>query len=949
MSVGGFDLSGGVLALGLFTGLTYGLLAAGLVLIYRSSRFINFAHGAIGVFGAAVCSLAVRDFEVPYWFAFMLGITVSAGVGALTEVGVVKPLANAPKVLPMVATLGLSSFLIFTALAINPNGLSGLNFPEPSSMPTGSIGALRVTPAFAAQAILSPILLVGLGVFLWRSRTGLAIRAAASSSEAADTAGVPSRSMSVLAWAIAGGVAAFSVTLIIPTKGVVTPETLGPELLIRGLAAAAIARFSNYAVAVGVATAIGVVEQVFATNPDAKGVIELVILAAVVIALLSSSSGLRAPLENWGQRSLPRRLPDAYRRIPLIRVMTPLAGIAALGAAACVPLVANGSQALDATIVICLAIVGISVVVVTGLGGQLSLAQFAYAAVGAAVSIRVSADLGFLVGVAVGAVFAAIVSCALALPALRVRGLQLGVASLIFAVVTTSWLLDRSFLLGGADPAVRPSFEIVGIDTSSSRGYYWIALVALVVVMAFTQRLRSGAWGRVVVAVRDNEDAARALAVSARSIKLQTAAVGGLIAGIGGAVYGHSLSNIAPVNFPVQSSIDAVTVAVIGGLGSLIGPIIGALYLIGIPAFFSPTPEATSALAGAWLVLIVYQQGGVAALGRWVLDRTHDAIARGRGIDPVVARTATAPTPDHESVVIRTPQESSTTSTTPMIEVTGITKRYGGVTAVDDVSLTVSRGETVGLIGPNGAGKTTLFEVISGFVRPDEGSVSLRGKDITSSAAGGPLPLRHRTILPVGDPVPHPDPDRSRDGRPGADPSVVPRRGAADPPGGGPKGEDGAGVDRAVRPHPLRRLSRRHAADRHPPAGRARLRRGAPSVGDPPGRTVRGNRGHRDPPALRHARAHPRGVRRDAGDHRTRPAAARGGVRSHGGDERRREDRGGHAGRRARAPRGHRVLRRLTRPSHAEHLAREHLTPAAPHTRAPHTRSTSHAQHLANR
>jgi len=739
VSFGGFDLSAGVLSLGLFTGLTYGLLAAGLVLVYRSSRFINFAHGAIGVFGAAVCSLAVREFEVPYWFAFLLGVAVSAGIGALTEVGIVKPLAAAPKVLPMVATLGLSSFLIFTSLAINPNGLSGLSFPEPSGMPSATIGALRVTPAFAAQAILSPILLTTLGVFLWRSRTGLAIRAAASNSDAASTAGVPSRSMSVLAWAIAGGVAAFSVTLIIPTKGVVTPETLGPELLIRGLAAAAIARFTSFAVAIGVATTIGVVEQVFATNPEAKGLIELVVLAAVIVALLTSSSGLRTPLENWGQRSLPRRLPAAYRTIPLIRLITPVTALVAVVAAICVPFVSTGSQALDATIVICLAIVGISVVIVTGLGGQLSLAQFAYAAVGAAASIRVSADYGFLAGVAAGAILAAGVSLALAVPSLRVRGLQLGVASLIFAVVTTSWLLDRSFLLGSSEPAVRPSFEIAGINTETSRGYYWIALAALVLVMAFAQRLRSGAWGRIVVAVRDNEDAARALSVSARAAKLQTAAVGGFIAGIGGAIYGHSLSTIGAVNFPVQSSIDAVTVAVIGGLGSIVGPIIGAIYLIGIPALFSPTPEATSALAGAWLVLIVYQQGGVTAVVRSVMDRTHDAIAKGRGIDPVVARTATspivvvheaAPSPDGEihagSVAAAAPVPDG-----PMLEATGITKAYGGVIAVDDVSFSVERGETVGLIGPNGAGKTTLFEVISGFVRPDSGQVRLKGHDIT--------------------------------------------------------------------------------------------------------------------------------------------------------------------------------------------------------------------------
>jgi ABC-type branched-subunit amino acid transport system ATPase component/ABC-type branched-subunit amino acid transport system permease subunit len=729
MSIGGFDLSAGVLSLGLFTGLTYGLLAAGLVLVYRSSRFINFAHGAIGVFGAAVCSLGVRDFELPYWLAFLLGIAVSAGVGALTEVGIVKPLSAAPRVLPMVASLGVATFLIFTALAINPNGLSGLVFPEPAGMPTGNIGSLLVTPAFSAQAILSPVVLVVLGLFLWRSRTGLGIRAAASSPDAASTAGVPARSMSLLAWAIAGGVAAFSVTLIIPTRGVVTPETLGPELLVRALAAAAIARFTNYAVAVGVAAIIGVVEQVMATNPDAKGLIELVILAAVVIALLTSSTGLRAPLENWGQRSLPRRLPERYRHITPIRLITPMLALAAAFAAACVPFAANGSQALDATLVICLAIVGISVVMVTGLGGQLSLAQFAYAAIGAAVSIRVSAELGYVAGVAVGAVIAAVVSVLLALPAIRVRGLQLGVASLIFAVVTTAWLLDRDILLGGADPAVRPSFTIFGIDTATSRGYYWIALAALLLVMAIAGKLRRGAWGRTVVAVRDNEDAARAMSLPARSIRLQTAAIGGLLAGIGGAVYGHALSNVSSANFTVQASIDAVTVAVIGGLGSIVGPLIGSLYLVGIPALLTPTAEATSALAGAWLVLIVYQQGGVAAIASWVNERIQDSIARGRGIDPVAARTPAAPATTEQRRPPARPAPAP--EGVAVLDVRGVSRSYGGIVAVDDVSFSVQAGETVGLIGPNGAGKTTLFEVVSGFVAPDRGTVALRGQDIT--------------------------------------------------------------------------------------------------------------------------------------------------------------------------------------------------------------------------
>jgi ABC-type branched-subunit amino acid transport system ATPase component/ABC-type branched-subunit amino acid transport system permease subunit len=383
----------------------------------------------------------------------------------------------------------------------------------------------------------------------------------------------------------------------------------------------------------------------------------------------------------------------------------------------------------------------------------LSLAQFAYAAIGAGVSIRVSVELGFIPGVVIGAIIAAAVSTLLALPALRVRGLQLGVASLIFAVVTTSWLLDRDFLLGQAEPAVRPAIELFGIDTSTSRGYFWIALAALLASMAFAARLRSGAWGRTVVAVRDNEDAARALSLPARSIRLQTAAIGGLIAGIGGAIYGHSLSNIAAVNFPVQSSIDAVTVAVIGGLGSIVGPVVGALYLVGIPAFFVPTPEATSALAGAWLVLIVYQQGGLAAVASWVNQRMQDAIARGRGLDPEEARTPSAP-PMLEVRELE-PVRAPGVSLTPALEVQGVTKSYGGITAVKDVSLTVSTGETVGLIGPNGAGKTTVFEVVSGFVRPDTGSVLLAGNDITRlspeqrSRAGIARSFQAATLFPT--------------------------------------------------------------------------------------------------------------------------------------------------------------------------------------------------------
>ena len=304
----------------------------------------------------------------------------------------------------------------------------------------------------------------------------------------------------------------------------------------------------------------------------------------------------------------------------------------------------------------------------------------------------------------------------------------MGVASLIFAVVTAAWLLDRGFLLG--DPATirRPDLELFGIDTSESRGYFWMALIALVVVTAIVHRLRSGAWGRVVVAVRDNPETARALSVSATSIRLQTAAVGGLVAGIGGAIYGHAFSNLGPVNFPVQSSIDVVIATVIGGLSSLAGPLIGAAYLIGIPQLFSLSPEALTALSGAWLVLVVHEPGGVAGVASWVTARFDRAIATPVDEGPAMAAAAAAAAADDAPVV--EPRGVSHDGG-PLLRVDGVTKRYGGVTAVDSVSLDVYPGEIVGLIGPNGAGKTTLFEIISGFVRPEVGRVTFRGRDVT--------------------------------------------------------------------------------------------------------------------------------------------------------------------------------------------------------------------------
>jgi branched-subunit amino acid ABC-type transport system permease component len=347
LAVGGYDLTRAVLLKGVLTGLTYALLAIGLVLVYRSSRFINFAQIGVGLLGSSVLALLATGegapFAVPYWVAMVAAMAVGATVSVATEIIVVRPLRGAPKVLAMVATLGMASFFFFAALSVNSNGLQPAAFPQPTFFPRFRVDALEVATYETAQLILSPLLLLGLGLFLWRSRYGVAIRGAASNPDAASLAGVSPERMSVLSWGLAGALAVFSAALLIPSKGAVTPESIGPDLLLRALAAAAIVRFRSISGALGIAIAIGVTEQVLATNPDANGYIEVVVFAAVLVSLLATRRQAREEPEAWDGLSVSARLPVAYRTVWTLRWGAVAAGLVCLAGAATVPLFASNS------------------------------------------------------------------------------------------------------------------------------------------------------------------------------------------------------------------------------------------------------------------------------------------------------------------------------------------------------------------------------------------------------------------------------------------------------------------------------------------------------------------------------------------------------------------------------------------------------------------------------
>ncbi|MEM8707765.1 MAG: branched-chain amino acid ABC transporter ATP-binding protein/permease, partial [Actinomycetota bacterium] len=358
------------------------------------------------------------------------------------------------------------------------------------------------------------------------------------------------------------------------------------------------------------------------------------------------------------------------------------------------------------------------------------------------VSLTLPWGAAIVLGTAVGVVFAVLVG----LPALRVRGLFLAVVTLAFAVAAARWLFIQDVFTGGTTsprPVQPPS--LFGIDLDENRrGQYYLCLVALIMLAWIASRIRASGVGRTFIAVRDNEEMAAASTVSPVVAKLSAFAVSGGMAAFAGGLFVTVAPSLEPSrNFAAAESLQVVVVAIIGGLGSIAGPILGALWVRGIPEV---TPDGLRDLQSlitsdmGLLVLLVYFPGGLLQIvyaARDALLRRADAnLPEAPPAEPVAAVAKQPPTRGE-----RTPVAADV----PALRTDGIEVRFGGNVAVNGVSFEVGQGELVGLIGTNGAGKSTLLNAVSGFV-PSTGTVHVNGADVTSLSAAG----RHRVGLGRG-------------------------------------------------------------------------------------------------------------------------------------------------------------------------------------------------------
>jgi branched-subunit amino acid ABC-type transport system permease component len=453
-----------VVTLGAILGLSYGLLAVGLVLVHRSSRLVNFAHGEVGAFAAVALGMLVNERGWPYYAALPVCLGLGAAVGIAIEMLVIRRLQHAPRLMGVVATLGVGQLLVVSSALLTLNSGNSSNYPAPPGLPSFALGDLQVTQAHSGMLIFAPLVVAGIALFLRRSRVGTGLRAAAANPDAARLAGIPAARMSALSWGLAGGLAALTAVLVFPSRGFITGESFGPSLLLRALAAAVVARMTSLPRAFAAGIGLGILEQLLLWNTSQAGLVEVVLFGIILLALaLQGPLGGRAEDKgSWASVLPSRQLAPAVRRLRVVRWAPGFLGLVALGVGLVLPQLITNARAATLIGIMGFAVVGLSVSLVTGLGGQLTLGQFAIGAVGAAVSFHISSRTGsFPVAFAYAGLAGAAASVLLGLPALRSRGLLLTVSTLSFAVMVPAWLIGQTWMFGGG---VDPGRPVIGGD-----------------------------------------------------------------------------------------------------------------------------------------------------------------------------------------------------------------------------------------------------------------------------------------------------------------------------------------------------------------------------------------------------------------------------------------------------------------------------------------------------
>ena len=707
--------------LGLGVGALYAFASQGLIVIYRGTGILNFSLGATAIAGVYM-QWDLQTHGWPFLVSAIVGVAWSAFLGAVTHWVIMRPLRRASALVRVIATLGVLVTIqaaVIIRYGSNPHQVE-------SWLPTN-----RVTLWGDVGITVDRLILLGIGSAsacgLWllyrSSQFGLATEAVSESERSASAIGLSPNKIAVMNWALGSAIAAVAGILVVPI--ITLQVTAMTALILAALAAALVGDFRSFPIATAAGFALGIGQALVGRFANQQGLAPSLPFLVIIVVLVFRGRSL--PLRDYYLQQLPM---VGNGRMSWDWTLFGFGTIVFL-------MLTKEPKWIDAlTVSWGVAIVLLSIVVLTGYTGQLSLAQYSIAGFGAFVAGRLVAvfHIPFLLGLVAGVAAAVPLGIIFGLPAVRTRGINLAIVTLGLGTTIELMLFRNRNYTGGVQGTQIGNPEIFGFDIGSinhpARYGIFVVVMAMVAVVVIAN-VRRGRSGRRLIAVRTNERAAAALGIDVVKAKLFAFALASAIAALGGIVIAFRLSSISYQSFTNFTSITYVGLAIVGGVGYLLGAFVGGT--MATAGLNQQILESTWPGVGRWIQLIsgiailltvLTYKDGVAAEWAKVFKLLKRARKWGRPYTIELADVADprSATDQHARVPPRT------------LTLEGLTVRYGVVTAVNDVSYRLEPGTVTGLIGPNGAGKTSLIDAISGFTRA-EGRVLLDDLDLSKAPA----------------------------------------------------------------------------------------------------------------------------------------------------------------------------------------------------------------------
>ena len=639
----------GVLIKGAVIGGLYSMIAVGIALVYRANRIINFAQGDLGGVPASLAVLLIAVSGWPYLGAIAVGLVAGVVLGVVVEFVIIRRFAKAPRLVLTVATIGIAQVLTFVEIYM-PQAFHSTTppqrFPSPFNF-SFPLGGVRFEGNDVLAMMVVPAVLVAMAWFLNRTHIGVAIRACSESADRASLLGVPVKRVNLVVWAVAAFLATVGILLRAGVVGLPIGSALGVTVLMRTLAAAVVGRMEKMPTIVVASILLGVVEQAAVWHSGNTDMVDLTIFVVVLAALLLQRREFttriqEAATSTWAALREVRPVPPELARMP--EVVWVRRGLLAAGVVLvlALPAVLDEAKVELATFLAAYLIVALSLLVLSGWAGQISLGQFAFVATGSTVGawLTLHWHMDVLLVMVVAGSIGAVVAVAIGIPALRIRGLFLAAATLAFTFAANTYFLSAShfsWIPSQFTTVPRlPVFGRLSLDTTN-RFYYFSYAILLVSIFAVLG-LRRSRIGRVLVATRENERGVQAYGINVTRAKLVAFASSGFLAAVAGVLILYGQQTLYPGGADPQSSIGAFVTVVIGGLGSITGVFAGAIYLEGLTWFRGDVPHAFQNVMSqlgtgvGLIVILMFLPGGVGSLIYQGRDRLLRLLADRRGV-----------------------------------------------------------------------------------------------------------------------------------------------------------------------------------------------------------------------------------------------------------------------------------------------------------------------------